>query len=93
MLRRNGLAKKYNTERYNILLQIPRIFRHISNKGSILTVQYKSKVNLLLTVYEYIIVYKYILLSNFTYIYIYIYIYKYICVYIYIYTIYVIYIL
>ena len=64
------MAKKYNTERYNILLQIQRIFRHISNKGSILTVQNKSKVNLHLTVYEYIIVYKYILLSNFIYIYI-----------------------
>ena len=28
MLKRNGLAKKYITERYNTLLQIPRIFRH-----------------------------------------------------------------
>ena len=26
------LAKKYNTERYNVLLQIPRILRHIYNK-------------------------------------------------------------
>ena len=32
MFRRNGLAKKNDTKRYNILLQMPRIFRHIHNK-------------------------------------------------------------
>ena len=32
MLSGNGLAKKYIIERYNILLEIPRIFRHIYNK-------------------------------------------------------------
>ena len=32
MLSGNGLAKKYIIERYNILLDIPRIFRHIYNK-------------------------------------------------------------
>ena len=40
MLRRNRLAKKYNTERYI------RIFRHIYNKWSILIIQYKSTLNL-----------------------------------------------
>ena len=46
MLRRNGLAKKYNTERFNILLQIPRIFKHIYIKWSILIIQYNSTLNL-----------------------------------------------
>ena len=31
MLRRNGLTNNYDTERYNILLQIRTIFRHIIN--------------------------------------------------------------
>ena len=46
MLGRNGLAKRYNTERYNILLQRPRVFRYINNKWSILIIQYKSTLNL-----------------------------------------------
>ena len=66
------IGKKYNTERYNILLQIPRIFRHIYNKWSILIIQYKSTLNLHLL---YMNIYKYILLFNLIYIYIYIYYY------------------
>ena len=31
----NGLAKKYIIERYNILLETPRIFRHIYNNDHI----------------------------------------------------------
>ena len=39
MWRRNGLVKKYNTERYNTFLEIPRIFSHIYSKWSILIIQ------------------------------------------------------
>ena len=74
----------YNTERYNILLQIPRILRHTYNKWSILinnSIQINTKFTF--TVYEYIIVFENILLSNLIYIYIYIYIIQYnICIYI-----------
>ena len=40
MLTRNGLAKKYFTERYNILRKIPRILRHIYNRW-FLIIQHK----------------------------------------------------
>ena len=40
MLRKNRLAKKYNTERYI------RTFRHTYNKWSVLIIQYKSTLNL-----------------------------------------------
>ena len=73
--------KKYNTERHNILFQIPTIFRHIYNKWSILIIQYKSTLNLhLLTIYNSIRIYS----VNFSYKLIYI------CIYIYIYIIYLI---
>ena len=75
--------KKYNTERHNILFQIPTIFRHIYNKWSILIIQYKSTLNLhLLTIYNSIRIYS----VNFSYKLIYI------CIYIYIY-IYIIYLI
>ena len=37
-VKENGLAKKYNIKRHNILLQIPRIFRYINNKKSIVII-------------------------------------------------------
>ena len=94
--------KKYNTERHNILFQIPTIFRHIYNKWSILIIQYKSTLNLhLLTIYNsiriysvnfsykliYICIYIYIIyLISIIYIIYYISIYIYIYIYLYIYS-------
>ena len=87
MLKRNRLAKKYNTERYI------RIFRHIYYKWSILIIQDKINIKFTLTVHECIIAYEYIwiycIIQFDIYIYIYIYtiyniqyIYIYICIYI-----------
>ena len=72
MLRKNKLAKMYNTERYI------RTFRHIYYKWSILVMRYKSTLNLdlLYRIYNCIWICEYILLSS-LYIYIYIYIYIY----------------
>ena len=78
MLRTNGLAKKYITERYNILLQIPRIFRLFTINDHISDNSIQINIKFTFTVYEYI------LLSSFLHIQ---YIYKYI--YIYIYNIYI----
>ena len=90
MLKKNKLAKKYNTERYI------RTFSHIYYKWSILVLQYKSTWNLdlLYRIYNCIWLYEYILLSSliYTYIcykYIYIYIYIYMCIYIYKYILYI----
>ena len=75
ILRRNGLAKKYNTERYitsnteNFQAYLQQM---INSDNSTQTKKFKF------TVYEYIIVYGYIILLSYYLIwYIYIYIYKY----------------
>ena len=73
---------RYNISKdiiYNILLQIPRILRHIYNKWSILIIQYKSTLNLhCIWIYNCIWIYPIMqLISKFIqsnwYIYIYIY--------------------
>ena len=81
MLRRNRMAKKYNTERY------VRIFWHIYYKWSILIIQYKINIKFTFTVHECLIVYEYIWIYSIIQFEIYIYIYIYILYIYYIYTI------
>ena len=73
------MAKKYNTKRNNILLQIQINFRHIYNRWSILIIQYKSTLSLHLL---YMNIWLYMDIWYYPIFYIYIYIYICICMYI-----------